>query len=464
MPADPAPPAAVLRRGRRRQVGTVVVGAAFVAAVAVLALTDVAAPQAQRPATPAGPPRTSTVSGVTLTYPSTWVLQDLWMAQRVIAGPPLRAAFTLEPTPGLSPGAWGTGPPAGQVALTVRTSAGGFALGGAGLGRRPIPCAGGEHALWRVGDGFVSAFVGIGPGADPAEVRHMRSVLSGLRFASAPTRTAPGPAAIGVVLVSGTGPRGAWNLELRHPVGTGGPATLDLLDARTHAVVGTVARTDVGRAPLLVTDASANGTPLQFGVVRSGATAVRLTRPRGTVAGTATIVPLPGSAFDVFWRRGPMPGGTVTWTPTNARGQTLSGWELSRTPGTPIASGTYLGNPWVVTLAMRGGAPCAFASLDPASTCYTGGIRTTVPALDSIGTVASPGRWDHRFVIATVPTTVRTLIVRYRGRSWPVATVVPPAGFPRVRFAAFLLPGGARARVSFLTADGTRAFPSRTPG
>jgi hypothetical protein len=369
-------------------------------------------------------------------------------------------------TPGSSLGAPGCRShiPGSAVVLSLTAEVGPVGAQPAGTAAPDLttftPCAGGQYLRWTSGGTPYVAFLSSGPRADPADVRRMRTVLSGLRPSASPISDAAGPPAVGRVLASGDGS----NLEIWSTTAPPTRSTLSVIDGATHRVLGTADASLLGRAPLILADASSGGTHVLFGYVRSDATDVELTRPDGTVVGHARIVPL-GTAktprYNAFWREGALPAGSVTWIPVNAEGQTLMGWDPSTLPGTTIGSGTYLGNPWGVSAAMKGSEPCVFLSLDSSSTCLTRVLAARTPEYVSAGVAAAKGSWDHRTVVVTVPPTVRTIVLTYRGRTTRIATHVAPPGFPHVRLAAFLLPGSDVGRMAFLDAAGKQRYPAQ---
>jgi len=75
------PPGNVLRRGRRRQIGTILGGSAlFVSTILLLiiAIASVRSAPNSVPAVPSTPSRTATIHGITVTAPSGWTLIDDW--------------------------------------------------------------------------------------------------------------------------------------------------------------------------------------------------------------------------------------------------------------------------------------------------------------------------------------------------------------------------------------------------
>jgi hypothetical protein len=75
------PPDGVLRRGRRRQIGTILGGAALVVSTALVLIVAIAAVRPAPdsvPAVPSYPSRITTIHGITVTAPAGWTLIDDW--------------------------------------------------------------------------------------------------------------------------------------------------------------------------------------------------------------------------------------------------------------------------------------------------------------------------------------------------------------------------------------------------
>src|SRR6478672_7556572 len=93
-------PGTVLRRGRRRQVGTVVVGA--LACLVAVGVTAAAVGQARHPAViPGGnglPERTTTIGGVPVTAPAGWTLVDDWPLAAILPTTSQTCSFTATGT------------------------------------------------------------------------------------------------------------------------------------------------------------------------------------------------------------------------------------------------------------------------------------------------------------------------------------------------------------------------------
>ena len=117
------PPRAVLRRGRRRQVGTVVIGA--LACLVALGVAAAAIGQARHPAViPGGnglPARSTTIGGVPVTAPAGWTLVDDWPLAAILPTTSQTCSFSatgtavdgngspVEAVPSVSPADGGSG-------------------------------------------------------------------------------------------------------------------------------------------------------------------------------------------------------------------------------------------------------------------------------------------------------------------------------------------------------------------
>src|SRR6476661_7682307 len=94
-------PGGVLRRGRRRQIGTVVTGVA--ACLVALGVAAAAIGHASHPAViPGGnglPERTTSIGGVPVTAPAGWTLVDDWPLATILATSNETCSFSATATP-----------------------------------------------------------------------------------------------------------------------------------------------------------------------------------------------------------------------------------------------------------------------------------------------------------------------------------------------------------------------------
>jgi hypothetical protein len=249
----PAPPVAVLKRGRRRQVGTAAIGATtalLVVVVSIAVLRTVTPSHGASSTAAAGPDeRTATIQDFTITAPAGWTLIDWWPASvtastiggsnptGTAAASPASASITYGDGPGpvleLSPGDPGLDEPA--VCRSDATPGATEARLLIELGsldpttRGPLPppwpvpidpdmpptsgpCGLGAYAAFSLGGQPYFAFVA--SGADvPADVhRKLFDAYDGMQAID--TTPALGTFAPGYVVAAGTQDGEAWRVEL----------------------------------------------------------------------------------------------------------------------------------------------------------------------------------------------------------------------------------------------------------
>jgi hypothetical protein len=380
-------PTAVLKRGRRRQIGTVVTG--VLACVVALGLAAAAVGQARHPAViPGGnglPTRTTSIGGVPVTAPAGWTLVDDWPLAAILATTSQSCSFTgtgsavsangsIDAGPTVSPASSGDTPgqtctstevgyPAGvpvlqlsnfdvpltQTVCGLADQAKPAAIPADGVAvyvaddqaQANIPalldaCAGnggsrlGEPQVFfdagQHTDYLAVAFAG--PNASAADIEIARNYVDGLSGVSV---TPSAPASVGgpgYVVAAGVGGDTSWRLE----------AGITSFDRQSGApTVGAVMVTTTGgaegsRTVDLSTARPVNDDYLDLGrggIVQFGT---------ASAAVTAIDIDLPG-------------GGTVT--------ATMFPWSAPAMPNLPIADGSI----WFAQTAERGDV---HATLPPA--------------------------------------------------------------------------------------------------
>ncbi len=329
-------PAAVLKRGRRRQVGTVALSAFTVLVVVVASIAGLHGVLRGTPSTHLGGgepfTRTATIRGFTVTSPSDWTLIDEWPLATAIGtsseasssttctvatagSQPCSPLFTNQVTPIPVP----TGLPVFQLSnfdlgldtsicgsgADVRESANAglyVALDinrlqdltkGPDLPQWPVrldtntpidqgPCGPGRYAHFKVGDTPFFAYLAVGATASDDTSTTLFDAFNGMQAQPVPLSESPDRTP-GYVIAGGEQPGGPWRMEAR-PYAHG--VNLELIQVEKRVTVG-----DITLSAGLVF--AAENTEPRFGVVTNEATGVQF-RPAEfgpTIEGTIVALP-----------------------------------------------------------------------------------------------------------------------------------------------------------------------------
>lgn len=246
----PAAPPAVLKRGRRRQIGTVAIGATTAVLVAVASVSILRAVGPGRPTTPGSDglgERTATIQDFTVTAPAGWTLIDwgpsatrLPLAAASPQTPPPASLVYVHPSPVLELANFDPGLDKraacradGVVGSTEAALL--IVLGDDGTsaapGSWPVsidphsppvvgPCGEGFYASFSLDGLPYFAFLAIGNAVSDAERQALFDAYTGMhaQFAPLATTTFAPLGAVGYVLAAGTEQGIPWRLELGPPI------------------------------------------------------------------------------------------------------------------------------------------------------------------------------------------------------------------------------------------------------
>jgi hypothetical protein len=347
-------PQGVMTRGRRRQVGTVIVSVITTGLLVVASIAGVRGLlRADHAETPGGArrapfTRTATIEGITMTSPSDWALIDEWpLARSTVSssGSSCSGTATVGPDggtsnsrqtcsreakptpvalpaglpilqltnfdPGLSSTICSSGSPAEQgdhVGLYVAIDEQMLSVPGANLPEWPVridensrtehgPCGFGYYAHFLVGGVPYLAFLTYGTPASAETIRVVMDAFATMTIAPTQIQGSPNDTP-GYVLAGGTSATGdAWRLEVRP---TAANVDMQLITAAGHA--SGVA--DFGVPDNANLEVGGGAGSIMFGAVTKEATGVELRPDDGGPIVQGTIFSLPPSLdapFDGFF-------------------------------------------------------------------------------------------------------------------------------------------------------------------
>ncbi|MBI2238036.1 MAG: hypothetical protein HYU54_05860 [Actinobacteria bacterium] len=343
----PPAPKRVLRRARRRQVGVALVTAVTVAAVVTGSIAGLSAIRGPTPGqrivgAPAEPRTTTLPAGLTVTYPSNWLLVDPWtlaaqtavsagnsgsgsaaQAPRADAPGGLPALQLSNVDLGLRPVCETGSLPDDGAVLYIGYDLGaphepGLALPAwpAELSAGPGPCGHGYYARFTADGNPYVAFASFGQSASGADRQVVLEAFAGLRFVPVDVSNS-GWDTPAYVVASGTAGGQPWNIEA-HPRPGNVVLRFDTPTSPTFtggAVSGFTSADQAGAANIaFALGDGPNSEVVIFGAVVKSAVRVTADRVEGR------LVPMPPSfdlPFKVFLVDVPTPnmellGGTVT--------------------------------------------------------------------------------------------------------------------------------------------------------
>jgi len=411
--ASPLAPPGVLKRSRRRQLATAIVGGgttiAFVLAAILGAQGLLRGGTTSQPASESARQRTVVVAGLTVTSPSDWTLIDDWPSSlRSVTATCSNAGTCTAPEPDTGPNSvpgqlpilqltnfdpglqrtvcgnisWATGGAVLYIGndfiLSGPDRIGGITSNKLDLSTDPVtgPCGIGYYAI--VGTTGFFAFAAFGPDASVEDQQQVLDSFNGLN----PTRV-PGEVGQlttpGYVLAGGTDERGPWRVEIRpaQDAKSGFPLEMSLVrDNKGSFLVGVGPTTS---------DAIQyeNSDGIWFGAVPANTISLEFTPNDGGTAIPATLLDLPptleanalgfvlvvpgnvegqlegstptsGFAVGTATAVGPSP---VNQPPTGGSGNS----SVTAAQGLPIANGSDLGTRWTLTVDPNGKAHFALA-------------------------------------------------------------------------------------------------------
>jgi hypothetical protein len=389
------PPKAVLRRGRRRQVGTVVTG--VLACIVALGVVAVALGQARHPAVIPGrdnglPERTTSIGGVPITAPAGWTLVDDWPLSKLLPATSQECSFTatgtavtengspIESTPTDGSGGSGEQPGNSCTATPVDYAAGfpvlqmanfeiplmktvcGLAdqgspasipddgvavyVGVFAAGAKPFadpracPNATPQVSIAHISglsDSVLAATVVAGPSASDADLAIATDYVGGLDGITVDS-TPPAAAGPGYVMAAGQGGGVSWGLEAAITVfdhQDGSPTVGAVMTTTTDSDTGSRTvdlPTDQQQIADDYIDLGDNGV-VQFGTADADVTGVRIVDPAGgTVPTTMLGWPVSLSSLPGLTHA---PTGWIWFAPTPARGEVQAS-----SPSAPTAAPT----------------------------------------------------------------------------------------------------------------------------
>ena len=489
----PKLPETVRKRGRRRQIGTTVVGAFTVVAVAVVSFAGLRAIDRGEPdgVIPAHDPwagydvfeRTATIGNLTVTSPSDWYLVDQWWigastitsvsgTESCAIGPdeqeqtcetvesstkPVRVpqglpVFQLSNVdPGLGMPRCGQRLAAGEAVLYVAVDNDMMAAGGMAPpwpvrpeDRSSGACGAGMYASFSAGQVSYLAWMGFGEGIDGEDRGELMAAFEALHVGDGtlePPRS-PGPA---YVIAGGENAAGPWTLEARAspPGALSSNVELTLVGAEGGSVVE-------GFGVPAVPIEQAGGDPT-FGAVTKHADSVEL-RSDGVVE-PARIVPVPpslGSGFDLFF--GSHEGDVVA----DAVALDADGHPLGGSYVVPPLAVTDDGN-FVIARLDAFGSTWELSAPRDGNGCS---LRRTPSGSDGVGgscevsTMSTGGRNGYAFMYGTLPDAADTAqVVAADGATYPCGVLTTgPSGR---RYFVIALEGAGPGEFQVLRADGT---------
>ncbi len=461
-------PAALLRRGRRRQIGNVALSAFTVLAVVVGSVAGLKGVLRGTSSTHLGGgnesfTRTATIRGFTVTSPSDWTLIDEWPLASQIATTSSSKTCTVgqagnqlcSPTspqsyapisapaglpvfqlsnfdPGLDRSLCGSGSlPSDGGALYVAYNTDSLRIpGDLSLRSWPInlgsvahgPCGDGQYARFLVGGHPYFAFAEFGANVTGADRQEIIDAFRGLNpqpveLARSPDQTP------GYVIAGGEHPGGPWRIEAR-PYAHG--VNLELIEGEKRVTAG-----DVTLSAGLVF-AAENAEP-RFGVVTTEATSIEFRPTGGGSPIEGTIVALPrglGADENAFYIEGVgnIPGAILAigpdGRPLGGKAEAAAGSSTAAAPspaptggnagpqtGVVIDTGHDLGAAWTLRAGHDGTAVCI--------TLGVSGSDTSPPscALSNYVTTEALVPIVHRIhkgalLAGTVPTSTGAISVR----------------------------------------------------
>ncbi len=333
----PAAPPAVLKRGRRRQMGTVAIGATTAVLVAVASVAVLRAVGSGRATTPASNDlgeRTATIQNFTVTAPASWTLIDWGLSTAtafsvaqttpqpsttsagVTVTTPLPVFELANIDPGLERPACSQGGPVWGSTDAVMVIELGNLVWNTGATETPQPwpvpvdpnvkrigpCGEGYYTAFELDGTPYFAFLRVSTGASDTDRQALFGAYAGMQ-APAPAASATSLAplgAVGYVLAAGTEQGVPWRLELGPPIGF--PPTAAVNTSKT-ACLRVVTANDPGSGCSPFTEAGASGSTGQLvvdrvfvdGAVLPDATAVEYQTP-GQDPVAASILTVPESS------------------------------------------------------------------------------------------------------------------------------------------------------------------------
>lgn len=350
----PSAPPAVLKRGRRRQAGTVFVGATTAILVAVASIAILRSVGPGRATTPGSndlAERTATIQNFTVTAPAGWTLIDWWPISRNLITAVTTSGFTpSSPTtaslagvvpvlqvsnfdPGLGAALWcGSGGQLGSNdamlyvaanAAAMRTAAGPLLLppwpvqlSGDGAPQTG-PCGNGYYARFSLHGYPYFAFVGFGSDVDDAVRQQTLDIFSSMHASDAGL-TAPAGSTPGYVMAAGLKDGVPWSLELGiappAPSTSAGMASawLTVVEDAEHVTGHWQVSGPGGTDDAMMVPVRTGG--IVAGSVHGGAERVEYLAPDGTTS-TASILSVPDELRSTLASRAGVVADRIFWVP-----------------------------------------------------------------------------------------------------------------------------------------------------